>query len=372
MKGPAAASPSTDGPSSVELSGVSMWFGPVRALEGLDLVVPTGQLTTVVGPSGCGKTTTLRLVAGFEAPDAGEVRVSGRLVAGGGQWVPPERRGVGIVFQQLALFPHLNVGANVGYGLASLDRRARRARVGQLLDLVGLSGYESRYPDQLSGGQAQRVALARALAPRPAVVLLDEPFANLDVSLRAGLRREVRAILAAEGATTLLVTHDQDEALSCGDQVAVMLRGRIAQMGPPEHVYAKPATAEVAAFLGDANLLPGEVRAGVIDTELGQLQVQADVPGGHAVVLVRPEGLEVEVTPEGSSLVLHAEYHGHDHLVVVALPSGRRVRARVGAGRPIRPGDRVAVRPAPGPAVAYPRPRHSDAAVPALPRTSGR
>ena len=354
------------GASAVELRAAWKSFGSVEALRGVDLVVPTSGLTTVVGPSGCGKTTTLRLLAGFESPDSGEVWVGGRPVASGACWVPPERRGVGIVFQQLALFPHLDVAANVGYGLARLDRRARRARVGELLTLVSLAGYERRYPDQLSGGQAQRVALARALAPKPSVVLLDEPFSNLDVSLRADLRAEVRSVLQAEGAAAVLVTHDQDEALSFADQVAVMFDGTIAQVGRPEEVYRQPTTEAVAAFLGDANLVPGVVRAGVIDTELGAVPV--GVADGPAVVLLRPEDLEVVEAAHGPGRVVHAEYHGHDRLVSVALPSGTRVRVRVAAGQQLSGGEAVVLRARTGRAVAYPRPLGAAAAPSGPPR----
>ncbi|MGH9283208.1 MAG: ABC transporter ATP-binding protein, partial [Acidimicrobiales bacterium] len=254
---------------TVELLDVRKSFGPVEAVRGVSLSLPAGAITTLLGPSGCGKTTTLRLVAGFEAPDAGEVRIAGRPVAGAGAWVPPEERQVGMVFQQLALFPHLDVAGNVAYGLARWKRGRRRARVAELLDLVGLAGYDRRRPDELSGGQAQRVAVARALAPHPEVVVLDEPFSSLDVTLRAELRAEVRRILRAEEATALLVTHDQDEALAMGDQVAVMLEGRLAQVGPPEAVYRGPAAPAVASFLGDANLFSGHARAGVLETVIG-------------------------------------------------------------------------------------------------------
>ncbi len=360
MSSPSGAE--THGPSAVELRTTWKSFGSVAALRGVDLVVPAGGRTTVVGPSGCGKTTTLRLVAGFEAPDSGEVWVGGRPVAGAECWVPPERRGVGIVFQQLALFPHLDVAANVGYGLARMDRRARQARVGELLALVSLAGYERRYPDQLSGGEAQRVALARALAPKPSVVLLDEPFSNLDVSLRGELRAEVRTVLEAEGAAAVLVTHDQDEALSFADQVAVMFDGRIAQVGRPEDVYRQPATEAVAAFLGDANLLPGVVRGGMIETELGAVPVA--LPDGPAVVLLRPEDLEVDEAPNGPGRVVHGEYHGHDRVVSVALPSGAQVRVRVAAGQTLAGGEAVLLRARTRCAVAYPGPRPTTAAQP--------
>ncbi len=327
---------------AVELVDVRKAFGAVTAVGGVTLALPAGAITTLLGPSGCGKTTTLRLVAGFESPDAGQVRIAGRTVAGAGTWVPPEQRRVGMVFQQLALFPHLDVAGNVGYGLAGWKRDRRRDRVAELLELVGLTGYERRRPDELSGGQAQRVAVARALAPHPEVVVLDEPFSSLDVTLRAELRAEVRRILRAEAATALLVTHDQDEALAMGDQVAVMLDGQVAQVGPPETVYRGPAGAEVAAFLGDANLFSGYVRAGVLETALGPLRLAG--PEGPATLLVRPEDLELDELADGAGVVVDVEYYGHDQLVSVDIGGGAQVRARLQSHRRLGVGTRVQAR----------------------------
>jgi iron(III) transport system ATP-binding protein len=344
----------------IELVGVHKAYGEVQAVVGIDLVAPAGAVTVLLGPSGSGKTSALRLVGGFEVPDAGEVRIAGETVAGAGRWVPPERRRVGMVFQQLALFPHLDVAGNVGYGLRGLDRRARAARVGELLALVGLTGYERRYPDELSGGQAQRVALARALAPRPRVVLLDEPFSSLDVTLRAELRVEVRRILAAEGVTSLLVTHDQAEALALGDQVAVMFDGRIAQIDRPEVVYRTPATPEVAAFLGDANLVAGEVRGGSFSTELGTIGVVADVADGPAFGLVRPEDLDLVERPGARARVIDVDYYGHDQLITVSMPSGGELKVRLHARHRFAVGAPVAVSLDEAAVVVFPRPRSGD------------
>ena len=337
---------------SVEVRAVEKRFGSVEAVRGADLTAPTGLLTAIVGPSGCGKTTLLRLIAGFEDPDAGTITIGDRVVASAQERTPPERRRVGMVFQQLALFPHLDVGGNIAYGLRGQSKKERAERVRELLALVDLAGLEARYPDQLSGGQAQRVALARALAPRPEVVLLDEPFSSLDVSLRAGVRTEVRDILKRECVTAILVTHDQDEALALGDRVAVMLRGQVAQLGSPEDVYRHPTNAEVATFLGDANLLRGEVAGGTVTTEFGRASAAGATASGPAMVLVRAEDLDL--VEEGDARVVGSEYFGHDQVVTVTLPSGTTVRARLHARRRLDPGAEVSVRLVAEEVVAFP------------------
>ena len=352
--------------SGVQLRAVAKAFGPVEAVRGVDFSAPSGALTAVVGPSGCGKTTTLRLVAGLETPDRGEVVVGGEVVAGPGWGTPPERRRVGVLFQQLALFPHLDVARNVAYGLRGLDRPARKARVAELLAVVGLAGYERRYPDQLSGGQAQRVALARALAPRPAVMLLDEPFASLDVALRAEVRTEVHRILRLEGVTTVLVTHDQEEALSLGDHVVVMLDGRVAQAGTPEQVYRRPASLEVARFVGEPNLVAGRVQGRAMRSELGALEVHA--PDGPAVVVLHPEDLEVD--DGGPHRVGEVRYFGHDQMATVVLRSGTEVRVRLPARRRLVVGAPVTVTPAVRDAVCFPA--GAEAATAQAPGGTGR
>jgi len=329
----------------VRLRGVSRAFGEVRAVAGVDLDVCRGRLLALLGPSGCGKTTLLRLIAGFERPDRGTVELDGQVVAGPGAWVPPEGRRVGMVFQDYALFPHLSVAANVGFGLLRRTGRRRRddrARVARVLDLVDLAGLEGRYPHELSGGQQQRVALARALAPDPSVILLDEPFSNLDAALRTQVRADVARILDDAGATAVLVTHDQEEALAVADEVAVLRDGRIAQQAPPEVLYHAPADRSVAAFVGEAEFLPGTSHGERVDTELGALALTAPARG-PVEVMVRPEDLQLSRDPEGTVLVVGREFYGHDQMLFLRLGSGRVVRARLGPVTDLTPGDRCSV-----------------------------
>ncbi|HVA75781.1 MAG TPA: ABC transporter ATP-binding protein [Acidimicrobiales bacterium] len=329
--------------SELELRGVIHSYGRQPVLTGVDLEVPAGSITAVLGASGSGKTTLLRVVAGFEKIESGMVRLGGVVVDDGRHAVPPERRRIGYVPQDGALFPHLKVAANVGFGLG---RRADRRAVSQLLELVGLSGLERRYPYELSGGQQQRVALARALAVEPAVVLLDEPFSALDAAMRASVRRDVANILRERGATTVLVTHDQDEALSMSDRVAILRGGRIVADARPEVLYRTPVDADMATFLGEANLLPGTVEGGgVVSTGLGRLvlqegAVQADL-GSQVTVLVRPEQIEARTrnaAPAGGGISGHVEdraYFGHDAVLRVTTARGDPLLVRItGPGAP--------------------------------------
>ena len=352
--GAGAGASTSAGDVAVACSGLRRTYGPVVALDGIDLDVRKGELLAVLGPSGCGKTTLLRLIAGFEAPDSGTVTVGGRLVSGPGTFVPPERRRVGIVVQDHALFPHLTVAGNVAYGLRGRRSRrsrrkdpAREARVAEVLQLVGLQDLGGRYPAELSGGQQQRVAIARALAPRPDVVLLDEPFANLDAVLRARMRTEVASILRAAGATVVLVTHDQEEALSLADRVAVFDRGRVMQVGPPDEVYRTPANPFVARFVGGAELVAGQSDGRAVETPVGRLAVTGPSPApGPALAVVRPEAVRLTPDPSGKGQVLAATYFGHDQLVHIRLPADAgelRLHARVGSERLFAPGDRVEV-----------------------------
>jgi len=325
--------------------GLRRTYGTVRALEGVDVDVRRGELLAVLGPSGCGKTTLLRLIAGFERPDAGTIRIDDAAVAAPGRFVPPERRRVGIVVQDHALFPHLTVAGNVAYGLSGRRRDPSRAgRVAEVLEMVGMEGFGDRHPGELSGGQQQRVAIARALAPRPRVVLLDEPFANLDAALRVRIRLEVREILRAAGATAVLVTHDQEEALSLADRVAVMDCGRVVQIGDPHEVYRRPIDPFVARFVGESALVDATSDGVALDSPLGRLAVAGQVPlAGPAVAAIRPEALRLTPDSSGTAEVVTAAYFGHDQLVDVAVAGERVLRARVGSERRFLPGDRVTV-----------------------------
>jgi iron(III) transport system ATP-binding protein len=301
--------------SALSIRGLTKAFGNQPVLVALDLDVSEGSLMAVLGRSGCGKTTLLRVVAGFEYADSGGIRVGDNDVSIEGRHWPPERRGVGVVAQEGTLFPHLDVAANIAFGLRRSQRQA--GRVQQLLSLVGLAGLERRFPHELSGGEQQRVALARALAPAPRIILLDEPFSALDPSLRASLRAEVCAALRASGTTALLVTHDQVEALSIADQVAVMRDGRLVQTTDPATLYRKPVDADVARFVGDAVFLPGQLADGHIHCLLGRLPVYDRPAGsGPATVMIRPE--QLVLNPDSAAVtatVLAISYHGHDATV---------------------------------------------------------
>ena len=325
---------------AIDAEGVAKAFGRTRAVAGASLRVGSGELVALLGPSGSGKTTLLRVIAGFEAPDAGRVTIAGRRVAGEGAWIEPEHRRIGMVFQDGALFPHLTVAGNVGFGAA------RRERVGECLGLVGLGERGDSYPHELSGGERQRVALARALAADPEVVLLDEPFAALDAGLRDSLRQEVTAILRTAGTSALLVTHDQAEALSLAGTVAVMRDGRVEQVGTPEEIYDRPSSRWLAEFLGEADVVPGTARDGVVECELGRFGVEAKL-SGRVNVVIRPESVAIGSgpgrEPQAEARVVGRSFYGHDQLVHLELPSGLRLRSRRLGFPAWHPGDRVRI-----------------------------
>jgi len=332
--------------------------GRTRVIDGLDFELGRGQIGCLLGASGCGKTTALRAVAGFVRPDRGEIRVEGRAVAAPGVWVEPEARGVGVVFQDYALFPHLNVAQNVGFGMRRVAARQRALRVKEMLELVGMHALADRYPHELSGGQQQRVALARALAPGPRVLLLDEPFSNLDPDLRERLAMELRAILKEAQITSLLVTHDQYEAFAIADVVGVMQDGAIAQWDPPYRLYHRPATREVADFVGLGCFLPGTLRQrdGIssVEFELGVLPIRARTdqalagasagPRGEVVVLLRPDDVVHDDASPLRAEVVRKAFRGAQFLYTLRLRSGGELLALVPSHHNHAIGERIGIR----------------------------
>ncbi len=305
--------------NAVECRAVHKTFGKTRAVDAVTFALSKGQFMAVLGPSGCGKTTTLRMIAGLETPTMGEIALNGRLVFDSQTKVhiPTHLRQIGMVFQEYALFPHLTVEKNVGYGLANDTNR--KARIQTMLALVGLDGLEKRYPQQLSGGQQQRVALARALATNPHTILLDEPFSNLDTGLRTQVREDVARIIREAGVSAILVTHDQSEALSFADEVAVMLDGKIAQIATPRHLYDAPISREVALFLGNANRIMGHAQGDSVQTALGVLPLQKPQQG-PVEVFIRYRNVRAEKEGGTSAHIAHVVYQGNYQTLKVALP----------------------------------------------------
>jgi iron(III) transport system ATP-binding protein len=320
-----------------QLEAVSKIYGAVHAVDHVSLTVARGEVLALLGPSGCGKTSTLRLLAGLETPDHGTVQVAGRVVAGAGVWVAAEDRGVGMVFQDYALFPHLTVAQNIAFGLNKWNKAERTARVQKMLALTALSPLAGRFPHQLSGGQQQRVALARSLATDPPLLLLDEPFASLDATLRDVVRSEVRHILKESGVAAVLVTHDQTEALSMADRIAVMTGGRVLQVDTPQMIYRHPASVQVARLVGEANIVRGMANGATAFCELGTIRIDAE-KYGEVDLMIRPEMLTLVPDPAGTARIDHLRYFGHDQMVSVMLPSGASLRARLPASIDIVPG----------------------------------
>ncbi|HAA33045.1 MAG TPA: ABC transporter ATP-binding protein [Cyanobacteria bacterium UBA8553] len=347
----------------------------IPAVEAVTLTLPKGDLLALLGPSGCGKTTLLRLIAGFEQPQAGMIEIAERLVSGGGCWVPPEQRDIGMVFQDYALFPHLTIAKNVAFGL----RKRRKQQTHEInkctkeaIALVGLEGLENRYPHELSGGQQQRVALARALAPQPALVLLDEPLSNLDVQVRLRLRQEVREILKSTGTSGVFVTHDQEEALSISDWVGVMRQGRLEQFGTPEEIYREPASRFVAEFVTQANFLAAQRRGEIWETEIGCFDVQiqeaglgerqlraefrqAQLPrsrrspnGGRSQesfdtgeLMIRQEDMMLKPDDDAVVVIRDRQFLGREHCYCLVTPSGQELHARTASSIVLPVGTRV-------------------------------
>ncbi len=343
-------------PIAVQCDQISKRFSRTPAVRNVTLTVERGQILALLGPSGCGKTTTMRLIAGFEAPDSGSITVGERVVADSTRFVPPEQRQVGMVFQNYALFPHLTVAANVAYGLAR--EVVRSTRVEEMLDLVGLAGMGKRMPHELSGGQQQRVALARALAPQPQVLLLDEPFSGLDESLRDQVRGEVARILRESQATVIVVTHNQDEALFLGDRVAVMNGGIVEQVASPEELYLLPASRFVAEFMGSAFFLHGVAQRDGLETELGfwaqpMTTTVGTTIGSTVAVATRPDDLTLVADAYGNARVVETTYRGGSYLYAVRLPSGTMVRCEASHIHYHAPGTVVRVELTPGHPLAY-------------------
>ena len=339
------------------ISGVSVAYGGVPIVSGVDLGLARGDIGCLLGPSGCGKTTLLRAVAGFEPVASGEIHLHGRQVAGPGLNLPPEARRAGMVFQDFALFPHLTVARNIAFGLRHLSRRERQARVAELLELIGMADAGDKYPHQLSGGQQQRIALARAMAPRPDILLLDEPFSSMDAELREQLAREVREVLKREGSTAILVTHDQHEAFAMADRIAVMSGGRIHQIGSGFDLYHEPADRFVADFIGQGVMLPGRaVDEWGMDTELGLLtgsRPHSLPPGAHGEILLRPDDILHDDTSPLQAEVVNRAFRGAEYLYSLRLARGQVILCLVQSHHNHAIGERIGIRVAVDHLVAF-------------------
>lgn len=369
------------------LEGVKKQFpnSTTAAVADVSLEVKQGEIISLLGPSGCGKTTLLRLIAGFERPDAGAIAIGGLPVASEGVWVNPEHRHLGMVFQEYALFPHLTVADNVAFGLQKrrgekfslkvwptslTNTKAIRARVKELLELVGLEGLDRRYPHELSGGQRQRVALARALAPSPEIVLLDEPLSNLDLQVRLYLREEVRKILKNTGTTAIFVTHDREEALAISDRVAVMRSGAIEQIGTPEEIYQAPVSRFVAGFVTEANFLTARRIGQKWETEVGCFEIlDSDLDSGMnsellrdgdlAELMIREEDVTLQPSEQASVVIRDRQFLGREHRYCLITPSGQEIHARTTVNSLLPVGTRVAVGAVPTGLRIYPTPKSS-------------
>ena len=336
----------TPASSVLELRYVSCAYETGRpAVQGISFAAREGEILCLLGPSGCGKTTILRAIAGFEPVRSGQLFLSGQLVSSPDMMIPTENRRVGMVFQEYALFPHLRVQDNIAFGLRHLARSERSARVQEMLRLTGLEGFERRYPHELSGGQQQRVALSRALVQNPVVLLLDEPFSNLDPDMAGRMRQELHDLLRRTKTTTVLVTHDHDEAFAMADRIAVLNHGRLEQFDTPEMMYHMPATPFVADFVGQADFIPGTVSQGMVHTELGEFPDTIECKDGTAVVvMIRPDDIHLVPTEGARSRVLSRQFHGSENLYTVSLPSGQIVHSSQGSTSVYQAGTTVELR----------------------------
>jgi len=347
------------GDKIIEIQGVVKHLGKdkVAAVDDLHLDVNRGEILTILGPSGCGKTTTLRLVAGFEAPNTGRILVNGKVVAGDGKFLPPEKRNVGIVLQEFALFPHLTVRRNIAFGLRNRSQAEIDKRVKEMVELAGLQGFEDRYPYQLSGGQQQRVALARALAPAPLIVLLDEPFASIDPDLRSRMRTDLKRILKEAGVTAVFVTHDQEEAFLIADRIAVMNEGKIHQVGTPAEIYHNPCDRFVAEFVGQADFISGKVHSTKVATEIGEFALDDSIhvgDGAEVSVMLRPNDVDVIPAESGNGTIELVEFKGEETLYCVRLASGQLLHAFNHSSHKPSIGDRVKVIAHPKHVITFP------------------
>jgi iron(III) transport system ATP-binding protein len=336
----------TPASSVLELRHVSCAYETGRpAVQEISFAAREGEILCLLGPSGCGKTTILRAIAGFEPVRSGQLFLSGQLVSSPDVMTPTENRRIGMVFQEYALFPHLRVQDNIAFGLPHLPRSERASRVQEMLRLTGLEGLERRYPHELSGGQQQRVALARALVQNPVVLLLDEPFSNLDPDMAGRMRQELHDLLRRTKSTTVLVTHDHDEAFAMADRIAVLNQGRLEQFDTPEMMYHMPATPFVADFVGQADFIPGTVSQGMVHTELGEFPDTIECTDGtNVVVMIRPDDIHLVPTEGARSQVISRQFHGSENLYTVSLPSGQIVHSSQGSTSVYQAGTTVELR----------------------------